>query len=157
MNWTNNIYNTGIISKIVNHFRADCVTVNSYTNQIVPTVYNCKNTTATQTTSTKQPLHVTQPYLNRSNKDYITFDGIDDTLVFSENITNSFDLWFVSKGLPTTNQNIKPLFTKGTGISTNRDISINFGGGGITPFYYDSNNIVHSLGGDQYISTYCRH
>jgi hypothetical protein len=128
-----------VFNKLKNHFRADCCTVNNFSQQFVPTIYNTLGTTAIQNTGTKQPLHVYNTLLNVGNKDYLNFDGIDDTLQFTESITNQFDLWFIASGLPTVKNAANPLFCKGTGSDVNRNISINFGHIlGLCAFYYDS-------------------
>ena len=121
------------------HFRADCCTINSATNQTVPTIYNTMGTQATQSTATKQPLHVSNKLMNGDNRDYLTFDGVDDTTVHTEDMSNNaFDWWVVAKDLPTTST-IKGILSKGTGSSDLTDICIDFTSG-LRGFYFDSNS-----------------
>lgn len=130
-------------SKLKNHFRADCSQVASATNQIVPTVYNTVGTQAIQTTSTKQPICVRRLQQNGYNRDYLQFDSIDDTLRFTESIIDSFDLWFIAQGLPTSGTSTT-LFSKGTGLASQTDIGIDFTSG-IKAFYYDTSNTLRQL------------
>jgi hypothetical protein len=138
--YVGNISVTGgtIHNLIRNHFRADCVQVTSATNQTVPTIYNTVGTQATQTTATKQPLHLRQLQPNGDNRDYLQFDGVDDAVVYSEDMSNSqFDIWILLRDIP-SGYSPNSIFGKATGTGTSRNIAINLGiSGQIIGLYID--------------------